>query len=124
MMNKTFLLKILLIIGGIVEIAIGFLLLIIDPFLELLAYSNISTFSQMAGSFLIGYGILLLYSSKDIERYLLIPLVNILIRIIMVTFTLFNITKYPEFFPITMFALIYDPLWSIFVILLIKYRNK
>ena len=123
-MNNRSLLKILLIIGGIIEILIGLFLLFIDIFLESLGYANISTFSQMAGSFLIGYGILLLYSSKDTERYLIIPLINILIRIIMVSFTLINITKYPEFYPITIFALIYDPLWSIAVILLVKYREK
>jgi hypothetical protein len=123
-MNKSSFLKILLIIGGIIEIIIGSFLLFIDIFIEQLGYTNISTFSQMAASFLIGYGILLLYSSKDIERYLIIPVVNILIRIIMMIFTSINFMKYPEFLPITIFALIYDPLWSITVILLIKYRVK
>lgn len=123
-MNKSSLLKLLLLIGGILEIIIGSFLLFIDILIEQLGYSNISTFSQMAGSFLIGYGILLVYSSKDIERYLLIPLVNILIRIVMVIFTSINFLKYPEFLPITIFALIYDPLWSLAVILLIKDWKK
>ncbi len=119
-MQKTGFLEFLLIFGGIFEIVIGIILLFIDLVIGLINLETISTFSQMAGSFLIGYGILLIISSKDIERYKLIPLINILIRVIMVVFTLFNIIKYPQFLPITVFALIYDPIWSVCVLLLLK----
>jgi len=102
------------------ELFIGSLLFILDPFLNLLGFSSIPIFTQMAGSFVFCYGILLIISSRNVEKYAIIPLINILIRAIMVIFTLINLTTYLEFLPITLFALIYDPFWSILVLIMMK----
>ncbi len=119
-MNNNKILKILLILGGIVEIAIGMLFLVLDLFLEQLGLENIPVFTQMAGTFILCYGILLIYSSRDAEKFVFIPLVNILARIVMVIFSLANIIEYPEFSMILIFAIPYDLLWSLFVFILLQ----
>ncbi len=121
-MNSHKILKILLILGGVVEIVIGLLFMVLDFYLEQVGLETIPIFPQMAGAFLFGYGILLVYSSSDVEKYAIISLVNILIRIIMIVFGILNLLIYPEFFIILLIVLPYDLLWSIFVfILLVKH---
>ncbi len=120
-MNSHKILKILLIFGGVVEIVIGLLFMVLDFYLEQVGFEIIPIFTQMAGVFLFGYGILLIYSSRDVEKYAIIPLVNILIRIIMIVCGILSLLIYPEFFIILLIALPYDLLWSIFIfILLVK----
>ena len=122
-MNSENLLKIVIIVGGIVEIIIGSLFLFLDVFFEQIGFENIPIFTQMAGSFLLCYGILLIYSARDIEKYLIILLVNILVRIIMIIFSFINIFEYPEFFAILLFAIPYDLVWSIIVVILLKKKE-
>jgi len=120
-MNSHKNLKILLILGGVVEIVIGLLFMVLDFYFKHVGLENIPIFTQMAGAFLFGYGILLIYSSRDIEKYAIISLVNILIRIIMIICGILSLLIYPEFFIILLIVLPYDLLWSIFVsILLVK----
>ncbi|MFX1568550.1 MAG: hypothetical protein ACFFCV_09295 [Promethearchaeota archaeon] len=119
-MNSENLLKIVLIVGGIVEIIIGSLFLFLDIIFKQIGLENIPIFTQMAGSFLLCYGILLVYSARDAEKFLIIPLVNILVRIIMIIFSLMNIFEYPEFLGILLFAIPYDLVWSVFCIILLK----
>lgn len=119
-MNTNKILKILLILGGIIEIAIGLLFFILDLFFEQLGLDNIPIFTQMAGIFIFCYGILLIYSNREIKKYLIIILLNILIRIVMVIFSLINIFDYPQFFLILLFAVPYDLLWSILMIIFLK----
>jgi hypothetical protein len=119
-MNTNKILKILLILGGIVEIAIGLLFFILDLFFEQLGLDNIPIFTQMAGIFLFCYGILLIYSTRDIKKYLIIPLLNIVIRIVMVIFSLINMFDYSQFILILLFAIPYDLLWSLLMIIFLK----
>ena len=119
-MSSKNILKILVILGGIVEIVIGLLFMVLDILFEQIGLENIPIFTQMAGSFLLCYGILLIYSARDVEKFKIIPLVNILVRIIMVIFSLINIFEYPEFLVILLFAIPYDLLWSLFMIILLK----
>jgi hypothetical protein len=122
-MKSKHLLKTLIIIGGIIEIIIGSMFLFLDVIFEQIGLENIPIFTQMAGTFLLCYGILLIYSARDVENYLIILLVNILFRIIMITFSFINIFEYPEFFVILLFAIPYDLVWSIFVIIFLKKRG-
>jgi len=119
-MSSKKILKILVVLGGIVEIVIGLLFMVLDILFEQIGLENIPIFTQMAGSFLLCYGILLIYSARDVEKFKIIPLVNILVRIIMVIFSLINIFEYPEFLVILLFAIPYDLLWSLFMIILLK----
>ena len=119
-MNSKKILKILLILGGIVEIIIGLLFIILDVFFEQLGLENIPIFTQMAGTFIFCYGILLIYSVRDIKKYLIIPLLNIIARIIMVIFSLLNIIEYPQFFIIIIFTVPYDLVWSLLIIIFLK----
>jgi hypothetical protein len=119
-MNSNKFLKILLILGGIVEIFIGILFLFLDLIFEQTGLENIPVFTQMAGSFLFCYGILLIYSSRDVKKFVIIPLLNIIVRIVMVIFSLINLFQYPEFSIILLVAIPYDLAWSIIVFILLK----
>ena len=119
-MNEEKILKFLLILGGVIEIVIGILLMFVDIFLNMMGYECIPLFNQFAGTFLFGFGILLIISSKDIRKFIIIPIVNILLRMIMVAFSLINLGAYMMFLPVLLFAFIYDPLWSILMVIFLK----
>jgi len=116
-MKSKALLRFLLILGGIVELAIGVFFMFLDILFRQVGLENIAIFTQMAGSFLFCYGILLIYSVRDIEKFIIIPLINILVRIIMVVFSLINIPYYPEFLIIIIFTIPYDSVWSVLMLL-------
>ena len=111
--------KYFLIFGGIFEAFIGILFMFIDVFLKQLGLQNIPLFSQMAGAFIFGYGILLVYSSRDIEKYVIIPLINILIRIPVIIFGIISLMEVSELMVILVIALSYDSIWSIILLILI-----
>jgi len=117
-MDNLKIIKCLLIIGGVVELSLGFLFTFSYIFLELIGIFTLPLFSQMAGTFVFFYGILLIYSSKDIVKYYIIPLINILIRGIMILFAILNVLTFPELRFFLLFAIIYDVLWSILVLFL------
>lgn len=119
-MNQKRLLRWFMIIGGVFEIIIGFFLMILHPFLWTVGMTTIPIFNQMAGTFLLGFGILLVFSSTAIEPFRIIPLVNILLRIIMIIFSFIQLPQYPNFLIILLPAMIYDLLWSILVLILLK----
>ena len=118
-MNSKTAIKYFLVFGGIFEALIGILFMFIDLFLKQLGLQNIPLFSQMAGAFIFGYGILLVYSSRDIEKYVIIPLINILIRIPVIIFGILSLSEVPELMVILVFALSYDSIWSIILLILI-----
>jgi len=122
-MNSKLILKYLIIVGGIVEICIGILFLFLNVIFEQAGILNTPIFAQMAGSFLIGYGILLLYSSRNLERYQLIPLINILIRGLVIISGILTTQQMREFISIFIIAIVYDSSWSIFVLILMQ-KNK
>lgn len=119
-MNSERILKWIIIIGGIIEVVLGILLMFLHPFLENSGFRTIPIFIQLAGTLLFCFGILLIITSRDIERYVAILLVNILLRVIMIVFAILNLSDYPEFFLMTLFAISYDILWSIIVLVLLK----
>jgi hypothetical protein len=122
-MDKNKFIKWLLIIGGVVEIILGPLIIAVPYALELIGFTTIPIFTQMAGAFIFGFGILLIITSKDIGKYLVIPLVNILLRGIVIFFSFFTLATYPEFIGIFIFASIYDTLWSISLLTLLIKSN-
>ena len=109
-MDKNKFIKWLLIIGGVVEIILGPLIIAVPYALELIGFTTIPIFTQMAGAFIFGFGILLIIASKDIDKYIVIPLVNILLRGIVIFFSFFTLVIYPEFVGIFILASIYDSL--------------
>jgi hypothetical protein len=119
-MNQKILLKWFLIVGGVLEIVIGSFLMVFHPFLREFGISTVPIFNQMAGTFLLGFGILLVFSSTAIEAFRIIPLVNILLRVIMIAFSIFQLPQFPSFLVILIPAMIYDILWSIIVLILLK----
>jgi hypothetical protein len=110
-------------VGGIVEICIGILFIFLNVIFKQAGILNTPIFAQMAGSFLIGYGILLLYSSRNLERYQLIPLINILIRGLVIISGILTSQQMREFISIFIIAIVYDSSWSILVLILMQ-KNK
>ena len=119
-MNSDKILKWILIIGGVIEIVVGILFMFIHLFLEISGFSTIPIFTQFAGTLLFCFGILLIITAYDIERYVVIPLVNILLRVVMIVLAILNLSAYPDFFLITLFAISYDITWAIIVLILLK----
>jgi len=119
-MNLKRLLKWLLILGGIVEIVIGAFFLFIHFFLLEIGIVLIPVFNQMAGTFIIGFGILLIFASKNLELYRVIPLVNILLRIVIIICSIIQLPAYPGFLVIFLPAMSYDLVWSIIMLILMK----
>lgn len=122
-MKNDYILKWLLIIGGLIEIIIGIFFLFLPYILSNLGKPQIPLFYQMAGTFLLGFGIILTYSSIDLESFKIIPLINILIRFAVIGFSIFNIPEYPEFILILIPAMIYDLSWSLIILFLMKKEN-
>ena len=56
----------------------------------------------MIGFFFILLGVLLAYSAKDIERYLIIPIISIILRFDMPVFEIYNMLLFP---PLNLFLL-------------------
>jgi len=122
-MNNDYILKCLLIIGGVIEVIIGIFFLFLPYGLSSVGLSQIPLFCQMAGTFLLGFGIILTYSSKDLEAFKIVPLTNILIRFLVVGFSILSIPEYHEFIVILIPAMIYDISWSVVFLYLMKKQN-
>ncbi|MHA1272989.1 MAG: hypothetical protein ACTSQP_06160 [Promethearchaeota archaeon] len=123
MVDNRIIIKWFLIIGGIIEIFVGLLLMFIDPIFKSMGISTLPIFTQMSGAFFFCYGILLIYSNKDVEQYSIVILMNCIFRFIMIVFVIITIIQMPEFFTLLLFQLIYDPLWAIIIIVLMKKEN-
>jgi hypothetical protein len=74
----------------------------------------------MAGCILIIFGYLLIYSAKDVKTYVIIPKMNILLRFIVQPVAIYNIVVVPVFIPILVGAMIFDIVWAIVTLLLLK----
>ncbi|TXT53404.1 MAG: membrane protein of unknown function [Promethearchaeota archaeon] len=107
-------------LGGIIEIVIGSLLMMLHIIFREIGLITIPLFNQMSGTFLLGFGILLFLASRNLERYRAVPLVNILLRIIMIIFSIIQLPFYPELSIILIPAMIYDLLWSVLVLILLN----
>jgi len=84
------------------------------------AIINFPIFNQTAGLLAIIFRVLLAISSIDIERYLLIPVVSILLRIAIQVIIFLNIPLIPEIaIGLIIFAMI-DLTLEIFTIIVIK----
>lgn len=122
-MNLVRTLKILLFQGGIVEMLVGIIFIGSSPFMKQFGLVIYPIFIQIAGAFFFCYGILLVVSSRALERYMIVPLLNILLRVIMIFLILMNFSLFKDFIFIFIPAVIYDGIWSILVLLALKKLN-
>ena len=120
-MENAVLLKWLLIIGGLVEIVMGIFFVFIHLFVGSMGVSiEVPIFPQLAGCILIVFGYLLIYTTKDVKTYAIIPKMNILLRFIVQPAAIYNIIVVPAFIPILVGAAIYDIVWAILTLILLK----
>jgi hypothetical protein len=121
MMENAVLLKWLLMIGGLVEIFMGIFFVFIHLFVGSMGVSiEVPIFPQLAGCILIVFGYLLIYTTKDVKTYAIIPKMNILLRFIVQPAAIYNIIVVPAFIPILIGAAIYDIAWAILTLILLK----
>jgi len=120
-MEKTKLLKWLVLIGGYFELFLGILFIFMDIFLGYLGLTvEVPIFTQLLGCMTICFGILLIYSAKDLETYSIIPKVNALLRFIVQPFVVYNVILVPEMIPILIGAAVYDVVWGMLALILLK----
>ncbi|MFX1326053.1 MAG: hypothetical protein ACFE8N_13970 [Promethearchaeota archaeon] len=99
---------------------VGIIFIGSSPFMKQFGLENYPIFVQIAGVFFLCYGFLLVVSSRAVERYMIVPLLNILLRVIMIFLILMNFSIFNDFIRIFIPAIIYDGIWSILVLLGLK----
>ncbi|HUX98946.1 MAG TPA: hypothetical protein VMV49_05295 [Candidatus Deferrimicrobium sp.] len=120
-MENSVLLKWLLLIGGYVEIFLGALFVLMQFFVGYMGLSiEVPIFNQILGMMTICFGILLIYSTKDIEKYAIIPKVNCLLRFLVQPAVVYNVIVVPEMIPILIGSAIYDVVWAVLVLILLN----
>lgn len=119
--ENSVLLKWLLIIGGVVEIVLGILFVFIHLFVGSMGYTiDVPLFSQIGGCALICFGYLLIYTTRDVKTYAIIPKINILLRFIVLPVAIYNVFLAPPLVPLIIGAAIYDVVWAIVVLILLR----
>ena len=120
-MEKPVLLKWVILIGGYFELFLGVLFIGMEYFLGYLGLPlAVPMFSQILGCMTICFGILLIYSARDIDTYSVIPKVNALLRFLVQPFVVYNVIVVPELIPILIGAAVYDLVWGILALILLK----
>ena len=120
-MDKDSFLRGFLIFSGYLEIGFGlFFIFFMDFFLKTLGLPNLPLFSQMAGLELSLLGFLLLYSARDIEKYLIIPIISIILRFIMPILEIYTMILYPQLIVMLLPGALYDAISAAFTLILLK----
>ncbi len=120
-MEKTVLLKWLIIFGGIFELIVGAIFLFIHLFIGNFGVTiEVPMFAQLSGVFFICFGILLIYSTRDFKTHGMIIKVNILFRFAVQPFVIINSLAFPGFGLLLIVTSIYDIVWAILIIVLLR----
>lgn len=121
LLEKQVLLKWLIVIGGWFEVAIGILFQFLHLFLADMGIEvGPPIFLQLSGAMFICFGLLLIISARDMEKYAVIPKINALLRFLVQPATIYNMIIVPEFVPLLLGATIYDIAWAIIVLYLLR----
>lgn len=120
-MDERVILKILMYIGGIIEVLLGVVFLFfIDFVMSLIQIPTFPLISQLAGIFALIYGILLLYATRDLEKYRIVPILNVILRFVMQVPLYLNMILFPQLSIILLVIVIYDLVWGISTLILLK----
>jgi len=118
--TKRFL-KGFLIFSGIFEIFLAILFIFFMDFLVRgMGLSSVPLFSQMAGVELLILGFLLVYCTKDIEKYVVIPITSIIFRFIMAGVEIINLLLFPQLAIFLIPGSTYDIVSSLLTLFLLK----
>lgn len=105
--------------SGILEILFGITIIAMTPLMELLELPNFAFWEWSFGLSLAFLGFLLWFSSKDLERHIIIPISSIIYRFILSGFELYIALTVPQLFPFLLSGAIYDiisPILTIFLL--------
>jgi hypothetical protein len=106
--------------SGILEIIFGITIIAITPLMELLELPNFPFWEWSFGLSLAFMGFLLWFSSKDLKRYIIIPVSSIIFRFILSGFELYVALTVPQLFPFLLSGAIYDIISPILTIFLLQ----
>ena len=106
--------------SGILEIIFGIIIIAITPLMELLELPDFPFWEWSFGLSLAFMGFLLWFSSKDLERYMIIPVSSIIFRFILSGFELYVALTVPQLFPFLLSGAIYDIISPILTIFLLQ----
>ena len=109
--------------SGILEILFGISIIAMTPLMNLLELPNFPFWEWSFGLSLASMGILLWYSGRDLERYLIIPLVSIFFRLILAGIELYVAITVPKMFYFLLGGAIYDVFSPLLTIILLKQLN-
>ncbi len=121
--TKEKFLKGFIIYTGIFEIIIAVFFTLFKLVCNYLGYDCIPLFYLMAAVELAILGILLLYSAKDLKRYLIIPVLSCAFRFIMIIPSIYTAIVIPEFRYILIGTMSYDVISAIVTLVLLKQCN-
>ncbi len=107
-------------LSGMLEIIFGAIIICITPLMDLLEIANFPFWQWSFGLSLAFFGFLLWFSSKDLERYIIIPVSSIIFRFILSGFELYVALTVPQLFPFLLSGAIYDIISPILTIILIQ----
>ena len=101
--------------------AFGILFILMDGMFKILAIPNSVFFSSASGVMIMMLGFLLWFSAKDVERYLIIPVISCIFRYIMAgSVEIIGIITIPILAPVFIGALCYDIFSATLTFLLLK----
>ena len=121
-MDEDKILRILVLGAGISQAFIGIAFIFLDEILNVLGYSYQFIFPEMTGILMFGWGVILLYASRNIENNVIVILMAVLIHFFFIIPDIQNIIAFPEFAFLFWDSLIIDPTWAVLVLILLK-RN-
>lgn len=105
--------------SGILEIIFGIIIIFIAPLMQIMEIPSFPFWEWSFGLSLAFMGILLWFSGKDLKRYLIIPIISIIFRMILSSVELYIALTTPKLLPFLLSGAIYDFVSPLFTILLL-----
>lgn len=110
--------------SGWLEIALAILFFTMDSMFQILIVPNSLFFSSASGVMLFFLGFLLWFSAKDVERFLIIPVISCIFRYVMAfSVEIIAIITIPILAPIFIGAMVYDIFSATFTLVLLKKKG-
>ena len=105
--------------SGILEIIFGIIIIFIAPLMQIMEIPSFPFWEWSFGLSLTFMGILLWFSGKDLKRYLIIPIISIIFRLVLSCIELYVALTTPKLLPFLLSGAIYDFVSPLFTILLL-----
>ncbi|MHA1300070.1 MAG: hypothetical protein ACTSO9_11670 [Candidatus Helarchaeota archaeon] len=120
-MDKDNFLKGFIFFSGCFEILVSFLFIFLMDFVvKSIGLSSIPLFSQIAGVELFILGTLLVYSTRDLKKFIIIPITSIIFRLVMAVVEMYNAILFPQLMVFLILGSMYDAVSALLTLVLLK----